>query len=622
MPLFKRLLPGHRAVFIFLATLTFSAFPRMGGNVLLAQDREPPPPLVLTSLKIKGADAIPAKKVREELSIPLPSFWPWKKDPVFRPGDLEVDVERLESFYRRQGFYHAEIRPEIEKDAEGRVKVILHVKEGPPVLVKKIQVEVTEPSVKPTLAQLKEKWPLTEGNRFTEGEYEDFKRLYLNYLADHGYPRAKIDGKVYLDDKVNTADIQFTLRPGPLSYFGEVSLQGERQTPDYLIRRKLAFKKGDTFSLAKLYESQRHLYGLDLFRSVTLTPEEVPETQKDIPVTVEVVESKKRSLKVGLGYGDEDQLRTRLGLRWRNFGGGGRLLDLEGKYSSLETRVVGSFLNPQIWSAYWDFSFQTGWIIRDFPGFQDRAFFTQTRFERDLPWSFRMYMGHLLEFARPFDIPTDTLLLLGESPGETFMSSALQVGIRQDKTDNIVDPTRGWIFYANGDLASGYFGSELEYGRMLTEARKYQSLGKTGVILAGRLKFGLIQPIQDTDEIPVFKRFFAGGANSVRGYRLDRLGPRNASGQPIGGEALLEGSVEARVPVYKEFRAVAFLDFGNVYFKARDIDIGHLRYSSGFGVRYSTPIGPVGVDVGFPLNRINPQQDPSYRVHLTIGQAF
>jgi outer membrane translocation and assembly module TamA len=74
--------------------------------------------------------------------------------------------------------------------------------------------------------------------------------------------------------------------------------------------------------------------------------------------------------------------------------------------------------------------------------------------------------------------------------------------------------------------------------------------------------------------------------------------------------------------VYKEFRAVAFLDFGNVYFKARDIDIGHLRYSAGFGVRYSTPIGPVGVDVGFPLNRIDPQQDPSYRIHLTIGQAF
>jgi outer membrane protein assembly complex protein YaeT len=407
-----------------------------------------------------------------------------------------------------------------------------------------------------------------------------------------------------------------------LCYFGDVSLKGERETPDYLIRRKLAFKKGEIFSLAKLYESQRGLYGLDLFRSVTLTPEEVPETERYIPITVEVMESKKRSLKVGLGYGDEDQLRARLGLRWRNLAGGGRLLDLDTKYSSLETRVMGTFLNPQFWSSFWDLSLQAGWITRDFPGFNDRAFFTQTRFERDLPWGLRFYVGHGLEFARPFNIPTETLLLLRETTGKTFTSSMLQTGLRQDKTDNPVDPTKGWIFFANGDLATDFFGSNLQFGRMVLEGRKYQRLGKTGVVLAGRLKFGIIEPIQDTEEIPIFKRFFAGGASSVRGYRLDRLGPRNPSGEPIGGEAVIEGGIEARIPIYKEFRGVAFFDFGNVYFKSRDIDIGQLKYSAGFGVRYSTPIGPVGVDVGFPLNRIDPSRDPSYRIHFTIGQAF
>lgn len=622
MPAPKRSLPVQQPASRSLLLLAAIIFLILGSTDLPAQTGEAPPPLILTSLKIRGAKIIPAQKVRDELSLPLPSIWPWKKDPVFRPGDLEADVERLQSFYRRQGFYHAKIRPEIDKDAKGRVRVVLHIEEGPPVQVKNIQVEVADPALRPALAGLKEKWPLTSGRRFTEERYENLKRLHLDYLTDHGYPRAKVEGKVYLDDKVNTADIHLNLTPGPLCYFGDVHLKGERQTPDYLIRRKMAFKKGDIFSLGKLYESQRRLYGLDLFRSVTLTPEEVPQSERFIPVTVEVVESKKRSLKVGLGYGDEDQLRARLGLRWRNLAGGGRLLDLDTKYSSLETRLMGSFLNPQLWATYWDLSFQTGWITRDLPGFRDRAFFTQTRFERDLPWSFRMYVGHGLEFARPFDIPTDTLLILGESAGETFTSSALQLGLRQDKTDNPVDPTKGWIFYVNSDLATDFFGSDLHYGRAVTEGRKYQSLGKTRVVLAGRLKFGIIQPIQDTEEIPIFKRFFAGGANSVRGYRLDRLGPRNASGQPIGGEALLEGSVEARVPIYKEFRGVAFLDFGNVYFKARDIDIGQLKYAAGFGVRYSTPIGPVGVDIGFPLNRIDPRQDPSYRIHLTIGQAF
>jgi outer membrane protein insertion porin family len=605
-----------------LAVFLVAAFMLLGAEARPAEIDEVPP-LILTSLRIEGARIIPAKKVREELSIPLPSIWPWKKDPDFRTDDLEADVERLQFFYRRHGFYHATIKPEIEKDEEGRVRVVLHIDEGPFVVVKKISVDVTDPALKPPLGRLKEKWPLAQEDRFTEEQYDNLKLLYLDYLMDNGYPQAQVEGKVYLDERRNTADIRLTVTPGPLSYFGEVSITGERETPDYLIRRRLAFKKGDIFSLAKIYESQRGLYELDLFRSVMLTPEEVPETERYVPVTVEVMERKKRSLKVGLGYGDEDQFRGHLGLRWRNLAGGGRILDLDTKYSSLEARLMATFLNPQLWATYWDFSLQSGLIRREFPGFDDRAFFTQTRFERDLPWSLRVYVGHGLEFSRPFNIPTETLLLLRETdPGKTFTSSMLQLGLRQDTTDNPVDPTRGRLIFASGELATDFFGSNLQYARLVLEGRKYQRLGRTGAVLAGRLKFGLIEPIQSTDEIPIFKRFFAGGANSVRGYRLDRLGPRTPAGDPVGGEALVEGSLEARLPIYKEFRGVAFVDFGNVYFKNQDIDIGRLRYSAGFGLRYSTPIGPIGVDIGFPLNRIDPAQDPSYRIHLTIGQVF
>ncbi len=606
----------------FILAGAVTAFLFLGAGILLARN-DAPPSLTLVSLKIAGANIVPAKKVREELSIPLPSIWPWKKAPPFRASDLEADLERLRSFYRRHGFYHARIRPEIEKDEQGRVRVVLHIEEGPWVKVQDIEVEVADPALRPALTKLQENWPLTPGDRFTEELYDNLKRLYLDYLTDHGYPRAQVQGRVYLDDRQNTARIHLTVTPGALCHFGEVTLKGERETPDYLILRRLAFKKGEVFSLAKLYESQRRLYGLDLFRSVALTPEEVPEARRTIPVTVEVMESKKRSLKVGLGYGDEDQLRARLGLRWRNLAGGGRLLDLDTKYSSLEARLMGTFLNPQLWASHWDLSFQTGWIRRDFPGFNDRAYFTQARLERDLPWHLRMYVGHGLEFARPFDIPTETLILLRESDtGKTFTSSMLQLGVRQDTADNPVDPTRGWIWYANGELAPDFLGSNLQYVRLVTEGRKYQRLGKTSAVLAGRLKFGIIEPIQSTEEIAIFKRFFAGGANSVRGYRLDRLGPRTATGEPVGGQALLEGSIEARLPIYKEFRGVAFLDFGNVYFRPRDLDIGQLKYSAGFGVRYSTPIGTIGVDIGFPLNRIDPSQEPAYRIHFTIGQVF
>jgi outer membrane translocation and assembly module TamA len=171
-------------------------------------------------------------------------------------------------------------------------------------------------------------------------------------------------------------------------------------------------------------------------------------------------------------------------------------------------------------------------------------------------------------------------------------------------------------------VAPTFFGSQIQFVRTVVDLRRYQALGDTDYILAGRLKFGVIEPIQGTQEIPIFRRFFAGGYNSVRGYRLDYLGPRTYGGNPLGGESVIEGSVEARIPIYKEFRAVAFLDFGNVFLKVKDTDVGQLKYSSGFGLRYHTPVGPIGFDFGFPLNPINRKQDDKYQVHFTIGQAF
>ena len=93
------------------------------------------------------------------------------------------------------------------------------------------------------------------------------------------------------------------------------------------------------------------------------------------------------------------------------------------------------------------------------------------------------------------------------------------------------------------------------------------------------------------------------------------------SGDRIGGDAVIEGNLEARVPLYKKFRATGFLDFGNVFFQASDIDLGQLKYAAGFGINYVTPIGPVGLYFAWPLNPINPAVD-TFRVHFTIGPSF
>ncbi|MBM4289973.1 MAG: hypothetical protein FJ135_17840, partial [Deltaproteobacteria bacterium] len=459
------------------------------------------------------------------------------------------------------------------------------------------------------------------GDRFTERTYDNLKSLHLDYLLNHGYPHADVQGRVYLDDKLNTAAIVLTIDPGPLSYFGQTRIEGHRDTPDYLIRRQLAYKENELFDFRKVYQSQRNLYKLDLFSSVAISPEEIPATEAEIPLEVKVVEAKKRSVTGGLGWGTEDQIRARLGLRLRNLGGGGRILDFEGRYSRIDSSFASSFTNPQLWGSYNDLVVSSGLFFRDYPAFDDRILSGETRLERQLPWGIKAYGGYMIQFDRQSDIPGTTQDLFRESQDRTFRSSLAFLGLRLDTSDDVVYPTRGGMLLAHGEAAPSWLGSQVHFTAARVEGRRYLDLWQKKFILATRAVVGLLEPIQGTQEIPLFRRFYTGGFNSVRGYRLYALGPVDAAGNPVGGNSLLEGSAELRFPVYKDLRGVGFVDAGNAFPTISSMDAGQLKYGAGFGLRYLTPMGPVGLDLAFPLNRIQ-QKQSSFQVYITIGQTF
>jgi outer membrane protein assembly complex protein YaeT len=581
--------------------------------------------LTLHAFRIVGAQTLTVKDLKQELSMKLPSFWPpWRPAPAFRFQDLEYDVERLKTYYRRQGFFHAKITPEITYGPQGAVDVTLKIDEGPWIKVTDIDVEVAGAM---DLSDLRKKWPLNPGDRFAEKPYDDIKNLYLNYLPNHGYPKVKVRGRVYLNPTANTARIILTVNPGPLCHFGQVRVNDleKLETPEAAILQKLTFKSGQIFNQEKLFDTQRKLYATDLFRSVVLSPEQVPPQDPTIPIVVELVEKKKRSLKGGLGYGDEEKFRARLGLRYRNLWGGGRLLDLDARYSSLGYLFSELFSNPVVFGSSFDFVQQSGARRRYLPGFNDQAFFTQSRLERDIPWDLRVYFGHGLEFDRPFNLPVETLIRLeGTQPEKLYRASYALLGLRQDTADNHIEPHRGGIMNLANEFAPTFLGSGLQFVQSVMDYRRYHAIGDTKFVAAGRVRFGIIQPIQSTHQIPISRLFFSGGANSVRGYKLDYLGPRNASNDPTGGEAVLEFSLEGRfpLPIYDKIGGVVFIDAGNVFPRIHNLDLGQLKYSPGVGLRYLSPIGAIGLDIAFPTNRINYQLDSPFQIHFSVGYGF
>ncbi len=584
-----------------------------------------PRELSLRSFHIVGAKTVSVKDLEKELSIKLPSFWPpWAKPPTIRLPDLDYDADRLKDYYRRQGFYHTQVTPEIKYGPQGGVDVTLKIDEGPWVKVTHINVQIAGAV---DLAELRDKWPLKIGDRFAEKPYDGLKNLYLNYLPTHGYPRVKVRGRVYLNKQTNTARIHLNVDPGPLSYFGPVSIKDpdKLETPAAAIMEKVTFKPGQVFNLEEMFNTQRKLYATDLFRSVVLTPQQVLPQASTIPIIIQLVEKKKRSVRFGLGYGDEDKIRARLGLRYRNLWGGGRFLDMDAKYSTLGYLYSQEFTNPVVFGSSFDFVDQSGVWRRYLPGFNDQAYFNQARLERDIPWHLRLFFGHGLEFDRPFNIPTATVIRLqGTQPEKLYRASFALIGLRQNTTDSNIEPHRGGTFKFSNEFAPNFFGSELQFIQSVVDVRRYHTVGDSNFVLAGRVKFGVIQPIQSTTTIPISRLFFSGGANSVRGYKLDYLGPRNATNDPTGGESVLELSLEGRfpLPIFKKIGAVVFIDAGNVFPQIHNTDLGQLKYSPGFGLRYLSPIGPIGVDIAFPTNRINYASDSPYQIHFTVGYGF
>jgi outer membrane translocation and assembly module TamA len=191
--------------------------------------------------------------------------------------------------------------------------------------------------------------------------------------------------------------------------------------------------------------------------------------------------------------------------------------------------------------------------------------------------------------------------------------------VEWNTSKSLLNPVRGFLLRGRVEHSNMALLSDVNFFKLLLEGRHYQRLWGE-MILATRLKIGGIQPYGGSTDVPFNVRFFAGGPSSVRGFALNRLGPLNDEGDPIGGQSLLEGSVELRFPIAGDFGGAVFLDFGNVFLQAFTYDLADLRYAIGPGLRYNTLIGPIRLDVGFIVDR-RPGEDFG-RIEISIGQAF
>jgi len=548
-----------------------------------------------------------------------PWYRVWEARPAFDPVTFGSDLERLPRFYEARGYYGTTVTYDLTVDeSEGLVAVRIEVREGMPVSISEIDVEVVGSEADRKPPPFPKELPVKRGEIFREADYQQAEQVLRGIFLENGYAHVKTERKAEVDLDERRVRIRYAVHPGPIAVFGETEVKGTETVDPELVSRELVYQPGETYSQAKVIESREKILALDLFGAVKVAPAETAGTPVVVPMEVEVAEKSHREIKLGLGYGTEDQFRTQLEWRHLNWLGGGRRLSVLAKYSSITLTGAINFTQPHFLSPRTQGIVNSGYdqekedtYVRNVGRFAPRL---DHRFSSTLTG----FVGYRLEHDKLNDIGPATVRALGEIKRKGILSGPT-MGLVWNTADDPFNPKKGEVVSLTVDQAGAIWGGAFSYYKMTAEAKKYIDIGwKT--VFASRLKLGLGDAIGSDKNFPLFERFFAGGEKSVRGYGRRRLGPLSTSGDPLGGLSLVEGSLELRRPIWKELNGAVFLDFGQVSKRSFDVPVDDLQFSSGFGVSYATPVGPLRLDIGFPFKP--PRGDRSWQIHFSIGTYF
>jgi outer membrane protein assembly factor BamA len=640
--------------------------------------------------------------------VPFTNFG--QEEHYLDPGTVTRDVQRLEMFYRSAGYFGTQVRPEAAPNRED-VSVTFVVERGDAIILDSLTLMGTEGVVDPD--SLAATLPLQAGEIFNLTEFATSADTVLRAMQVRGHAYATLLRNFTVDTLRDRAAVALEAIPGPRVTVDSIVVRGAETMGRTTALRQLTFARGDLLLLTDLTESQRNLYALDLvqFASVTVAPDSLqafPDDSSRATVLVALAEASEHEVDAAVGFGTIECFRTEA--RWadRSFGGGARLLRLRGELSKIG---VGQGLGGSVCSAYerdtlaatLDYHASAELVQPYFISPRNNLTFNVFADRQSEPTIFRRTaQGARLALGRRLAPRTTLSAGFDVEHGQTLANASIycvafqvclpedierlsvarfrntiSASILRDRTDVVIDPTRGTTARVALAWAPPWLLSDVTFIRLILDGSYYREL-RPGVVGAASLQLGTFfqsATIDTRDFLPPEERFYAGGATSVRGYDRNALGPgiwlaepvrdtagvlRRDDGVPVpdsakaefvptGGTALIVGNVEVRFPspfMRDILRLAAFVDAGSVGSgNLWDRQEVQLRLTPGVGIRMHTPVGPVRIDIAYnphqltegalfvrdetALYRVRDHFRPErasflsrLRVHLGVGQAF
>jgi outer membrane protein assembly complex protein YaeT len=559
---------------------------------LLAED------IQVKSIKLEGNDKFFTTVLKEVVGVEEPSFYKfWKKSHEYTVEELEEIKTNIIDFYQSKGFFNVKTELEIKEQT-----AIFKITENERMRVSSVEMD--------SPFYIKNMIALKPNDHFDADDFVKSKENIKRYLEENGYPKSKFNAKAFIDTEKYEARLEFNITDVQKSTFGKINIAPLETVDNEHIEDKLLFKSNQRFDIRKVEESYKNLYATGAFESVSI--KQLETNDDTVPMDVNLTLGKQKTFKIGVGYDTDEGARIKAGWMHKNFGGNLKRFEAITEVSGIRQNVGAKLTVPRVFGL--EFEDMAKYEKVKYPGFKENI------------------LSNTFKFKLPYKTTSHSLGLLTEKGSvkaedisdyindQDFFINALVYEYALDRRDSILDAKKGYFIGWNTEVSDNMLGSNINYLKMNLEARQIISFDDGSLfrdfLFAAKANVGGINDFKK-DDIPVFKRYFAGGSFSNRGYGYRRLGKKDDHGNYVGGNSLMDYSFEARYKTTKSFWSVLFFDTTLLNEKSLAFN-GEYKPSVGAGIRYNTIVGPIRVDIGVPLR----EEKKSPVFHISFGQAF
>ena len=589
------------------------------------------PTAKVKSINIVGneffSDKLLLKEFESSDNVPFWKFW--GSADQYSKEKLSGDIETLRSFYQDQGFLdfrvvsnQVSISP--EKDS---IFLTVNIEEGKRYTVS--QFVLNGRLVVPEEELLRFVF-IKPGQTYSRRDVDDTVKVIGDRLALEGYSSAEVVPVPDVDRENATVSYSVNIKPGRRVYVRRIDVTGNTITNDKVIRRELRQLEGSAYSPSQVNRSKIRLQRLSFFDSVEI--ENVPVEGRDdqVDLAVKVVERQTGSFLFGVGFSADNGALLQASVSQANLFGTGNSINVAANRSEFTESVSLQYTNPYHTKRGVSRTISlTGQNI-DSEAASTSAFLTETvalnvnyLFPINESNSFSIGGGfERINLESTFFSVDEVEDFIDENPDNDLFT--FTAAFAHDTRDSLIYPTSGKSLRVS--LEGTTPGSDLEFYRASIDGTLYIPFTRRAALkLEGGFAFG--DGFGDTDELPFFRNYFAGGSRSVRGFEARSLGPLDSGGagfdpEPFGGSKRVILKSALLLPLGKSLdrRFQIFVDGGQVFADDESIELSEVRFSAGIGFNWLSPVGPLSLSYAFPLN--DEDGDEIEQFQFSVGQLI